>query len=479
MINNSNHRYTILESIKINSDTKTFLCKDSVLGLKRILKEIPKKNKNTYGDFSTLKNLTQEGLPLVFDAYEDDLNAYIILEYVNGVNLYDYLEKKKTLTSNEIIDIAIKISNTLFYLHTQKPSSIIHGDIKPENIIFNNNRVCVIDFSCVSSESGTSVYIAPERIIGTKKNIKSDIYGFGAVLYFICTGNIMKMYNNTEKESIKNEFLEIIEKCTKKNPKDRYENFGIILRELKRISYDEENVVIKNSTKLITICGNGMFALEWASVLSKSLKQKILLIDSNIFNPTLDIYLKNKKNNSFLQDIEQKIENLIVKDSTNKKLDYIFCRANLETYETFSFNSIKRIIEVKENDYDIILINTCDFIYDAICLKSIFFSDQVIFSIMNGLSDIRKYNMIIDFLYKRQNLVKEKFNIVLFDLFRNELRETIVKNSTEGKYLNRVSYSKKRNSMYSTGASYNIHMEKKIIKQYVKLSKKLNLGGIN
>lgn len=141
---------------------------------------------------SLIKNLKHPHIPVIYDIYEDDISICIIEEYISGKSLRDFVCESEKLDINQICDIGIKLCNILEYLHNYC-GGIIHLDIKPDNIIIDdNNNVKLIDFgnSLYSYETNDQSmlspgFAAPEQYQGAQPTKRTDIYSVGMVLKFM------------------------------------------------------------------------------------------------------------------------------------------------------------------------------------------------------------------------------------------------------------------------------------------------------
>jgi serine/threonine protein kinase len=129
-------------------------------------------------------------------SYQDDNNFYIVLEYIKGLDLYEYIQSlsEKRLSTNTAIKYAKDIIEAIMYCHSK---NVIHRDIKPENILIDKktNIAKLIDFGLArdfdSNEfncSGTLLYMAPEVINNQRQDKMIDIWAMGLVIYEMLTG---------------------------------------------------------------------------------------------------------------------------------------------------------------------------------------------------------------------------------------------------------------------------------------------------
>lgn len=142
-----------------------------------------------------LMKLTHPGIVRVLDYFVDNGRSYMMLEYVIGQDLRQYVTQNGRARESIVLEWAMQIAQTLEYLHTQE-TPVVHRDLTPDNLVVRNDgRIVVIDFGAANEFIGTSTgtfvgkqcYIAPEQFRG-KATLKSDIYAFGGTLHFLLTG---------------------------------------------------------------------------------------------------------------------------------------------------------------------------------------------------------------------------------------------------------------------------------------------------
>jgi serine/threonine protein kinase len=132
----------------------------------------------------------------IYDLGELEGHLYIVMEFVEGVDLASLISERKPLTLQTKLDIIIDVLAGLAYAHKR---GIVHRDIKPANIrIAEDGRAKIMDFGVAHLTSstltqtgaavGTPAYMAPEQITGAKTTPGTDIFATGAVLYELLTG---------------------------------------------------------------------------------------------------------------------------------------------------------------------------------------------------------------------------------------------------------------------------------------------------
>jgi serine/threonine-protein kinase len=144
-----------------------------------------------------MATLQHENILHVYDFVKEGGTMYIVMEYVQGIDLYDLLEKTPRLPADVAALIALQVARALDYAHFR---GIIHSDIKPANIMLSKQgEVKLMDFGIARDDTladltetgtglGTPSYMSPEQILGDKLDFRSDLFSLGIVLYQMVTG---------------------------------------------------------------------------------------------------------------------------------------------------------------------------------------------------------------------------------------------------------------------------------------------------
>ena len=99
-------------------------------------------------EVDTLKNLNHTYIPQVYDFIEEDGYVYTVMDYIEGESFDHILNRSETFEQSQIIEWACELLEALCYLHSRPPHGILHGDIKPANIMLTKeNKICLIDFN--------------------------------------------------------------------------------------------------------------------------------------------------------------------------------------------------------------------------------------------------------------------------------------------------------------------------------------------
>ena len=159
--------------------------------------EIKQRFKN---EASTLAHLQHPNVVGLFDYVEDESGMYLVMEYVEGTPLDDFIKNVTgPMPEERALPIIKEILSAFSYAHQK---GIVHRDIKPANIIITqNDGVKILDFGIArllgdgnhnltktGTQMGTVFYMSPEQVQGKKVDIRSDIYSLGVTFYQMLTG---------------------------------------------------------------------------------------------------------------------------------------------------------------------------------------------------------------------------------------------------------------------------------------------------
>ena len=186
---------------------EVYLVKHNRTGVIRAMKVIEKKNVELNGEelsdeeilneINILKKIDHPNIMKIFEFYQTSTTYYLILEFCEGGNLYDFVYENH-LSEFQVIYIMFQIFSAMNYCHKMK---ILHRDLKPDNILIKKNqdglcRVKICDFgtSAIFNKGeiqkeiiGTLCYMAPE-VLNEKYNQKCDLWSCGVVMYILLTG---------------------------------------------------------------------------------------------------------------------------------------------------------------------------------------------------------------------------------------------------------------------------------------------------
>ncbi len=283
-------RYEILAKTGAGGMSDVYKAKDHVLGrfvAIKVLKQEFAEDVNFVTKFRTeaqsAAGLEHPNIVNIYDVGSEEGFHYIVMEYVEGITLKTYIEKKRQLSYKEAISIAIQVGRGIEAAHNK---NIVHRDIKPQNIMISTEgKVKVTDFGIARAATSNTIhsdvmgsvhYSSPEQARNGFVDGKSDIYSLGIVMYEMVTGRVPFDGDTTvaiaiqhlqeEMESPRNfvpdlpvSLEKIILKCTQKSADRRYASISELLEDLRHalVSPDEDFVVlapafVQDKTRMIS-----------------------------------------------------------------------------------------------------------------------------------------------------------------------------------------------------------------------------------
>ena len=206
--------------------------------------------------YEQLASVRIEGVPAVKECVADDGKLIVVEEYVQGRSLKQVLDEQGLLNEEQAYEIAVQLVDILVRLH-QLESAIVHRDIKPSNIIIEKNgHVNLIDFNAarhVNADKnedtrmlGTVYFAAPEQFGFGQSDERTDIYGLGATINYIMTGD------KPGAGIAECRFSDILKKCLMVDAKDRYQSAAELRGVLDMLNY---SIVQDNRKKAETAFG--------------------------------------------------------------------------------------------------------------------------------------------------------------------------------------------------------------------------------
>ncbi len=206
-----------------------------------------------------LAALSHPAIVKIYDYFDLNDRAYLVMEYVNGSDLELLLGKTKELPPEKIIDWAIDLCDVLDYLHSQKPDPIVFRDMKPSNVMIDSlGKVRLIDFGIAKTfvsgvkhtMIGTEGYSAPEQYKGDVTP-QSDIYSLGATLHHVLTRKDPRLeppfsFNERPIQDFNPEvhpgLVQIIDKALSFKVEDRYPSCADMKAALEALRYRPMNL---------------------------------------------------------------------------------------------------------------------------------------------------------------------------------------------------------------------------------------------
>lgn len=260
-------RYEIRELIGVGGMAYVYHCYDTIDDREvaiKILKDEFLDNEDFIRRFKNeskaIAVLNHPNIVRVYDVSFGDMIQYIVMEYIDGITLKEYIEIRKILDWKETVHLTTQILKALQHAHE---NGIVHRDIKPQNImLLQDGTIKVTDFGIARfSSNGTRTmseqaigsvhYISPEQARGDKTDGKSDIYSVGVMMYEMLTGclpfdadsavsvALMQLQAEPKKpreinKTIPEGLEEITMKAMRKQPNERYHSAVDMLSDIER-----------------------------------------------------------------------------------------------------------------------------------------------------------------------------------------------------------------------------------------------------
>ncbi|GLB59402.1 Stk1 family PASTA domain-containing Ser/Thr kinase [Cytobacillus sp. NCCP-133] len=249
-------RYKILDMIGGGGMANVYLAHDMILDrdvavkvLRLDFAEDEEFIRRFHREAQSATSLTHPNIVSIYDVGEEDSIYYIVMEYVDGQTLKQYIQQNSPVEIEEALEIMKQLTSAISHAHQ---NHIIHRDIKPHNILIDRQgNVKITDFGIAMALSATSItqtnsvlgsvhYLSPEQARGGMANRKSDIYSLGIVMFELLTGRLpfsgesavsialkhlqsetpsLKRWNSSIPQSVEN----IVLKATAKDPFHRYD----------------------------------------------------------------------------------------------------------------------------------------------------------------------------------------------------------------------------------------------------------------
>ncbi|WP_409253657.1 Stk1 family PASTA domain-containing Ser/Thr kinase [Bacillus sp. SCS-153A] len=259
-------RYKILEMIGGGGMANVYLAKDMILdrevAIKMLRLDFANEEefiKRFQREAQSATSLAHPNIVSIYDVGEEEDIYYIVMEYVSGMTLKQYIQKHSPISIEKAIDIMRQLTSAISHAHQ---NHIVHRDIKPQNILIDHDgTVKITDFGIAMALTATSItqtnsvlgsvhYLSPEQARGGMATRKSDIYSLGIVMFELLSGRLpfsgesavsialkhlqsetpsLRRWNQDIPQSVEN----IVLKATAKDPFQRYDTVEEIEEELR------------------------------------------------------------------------------------------------------------------------------------------------------------------------------------------------------------------------------------------------------
>ncbi len=269
-------RYEILSKVGAGGMSDVYKAKDHILSRFVAIKVLKQEFSEDSSFVTKFRAEAQSAAVLehpnivnIYDVGSENGQYYIVMEYIEGITLKTYIEKKGQLSFKESASIAIQVARGIEAAHNK---NIIHRDIKPQNIMISSEgKVKVTDFGIAKATSSNTIssdvmgsvhYASPEQARNGFVDGRSDIYSLGIVMFEMVTGRVpfdgdttvavalQHLQEDIAKPSIYApdlpiSFEKIILKCTQKTPDRRYQTIEELLSDIRRsLAHPDEDFVV-------------------------------------------------------------------------------------------------------------------------------------------------------------------------------------------------------------------------------------------
>ncbi len=258
-------KYQIIEEVGIGGMGVVYKARDLFLDrlvalkiLPKSVRDNPKAQRNLMKEAKAAASLNHPNIVTVYEAGFLNNILYIAMEYIDGVTLAQLKEEDGVLEGKLFLYVFGQVTRALAYAHK---NGIVHGDVKPGNIMWTENKIVKItDFGLARAleelkggvttvAGGTPYYMSPEQVLGSGLDQRSDIYSLGATMYEMIAGrppftegDVGYHHIHTPPEPVSKvkpgvhpEIERIIMKCLEKDPAKRYQNMEEIFEDLKKV----------------------------------------------------------------------------------------------------------------------------------------------------------------------------------------------------------------------------------------------------
>lgn len=329
-----------------------------------------------------LKKLNHPNLPSIIDVIEDDQVFLIVMDYIEGNSLSKALEEYGAQSQENVIKWAKQLCDVLGYLHSRVPP-IIYRDMKPANIMLKpDGNLTLIDFGTAREFKernladttclGTVGYAAPEQFGGMgQTDARTDIYCLGATLYHLITG-----CNPSEppyeikpirqiNPALSGGLEKIIQKCTQRNPEDRYQTAEELMYALEHYEEIDDKFKKKQKNKLGTfIAASSLAILFLISGIAFTFAASQKATDT--YEMILD---EAKKTSDYTTKTELYEECIAIPNKAGEKEPYLgLIQAFKENDAVFSVDEAKQLETLIKNNREILLENPDS--YTEICFET-------------------------------------------------------------------------------------------------------------
>ncbi len=259
-------RYQIIRPLGEGGMANVYLARDLVLDrevsvklLRLDLRDDPQTNRRFQREATAATRLNDPHIVGIYDVGEDHGMQFMVMQYVKGTDLKQYISKHFPIPLAQVVDIMEQVLSAVEAAHEH---GIIHRDLKPQNILIDENKnIKITDFGIATASSentltqtntvmGSVHYLSPEQARGSVATKQSDIYSLGIILFELLTGKVPFEGENAVSIAIKHfrsqipsvrainanipqSMENVVIKATAKDPQQRYASAAEMAADLK------------------------------------------------------------------------------------------------------------------------------------------------------------------------------------------------------------------------------------------------------
>lgn len=257
-------QYRIEELIGKGGFSRVYCCRHVTLNRKVAIKQIEISaltQSVIQNESEILKILKHSGIPTLYDIQKDEKYYYLVEEFFEGEVLSHFVHKKQ-LDMDKIGKIMLSLIEICFYLHTCS-TPILYLDLQPNNIIIQQEQVALVDFGNARRKGkqreqnyfhGTPGYAAPEQYYGEAEE-QSDIYGIGAILYFLLYQKAPGGTKLLESSSYPYAVVEWMRRALRHQKEERFQSMEEVKQTAESL-FQSQTSSSKDSSLTITFAGS-------------------------------------------------------------------------------------------------------------------------------------------------------------------------------------------------------------------------------
>jgi len=230
-------RYCVLEQVGCGGEGSLYIARDMELGVYRAVKELPIEGKR---EAKLLRLLEHPAIPAMIDYVEKEDYCYLVMEYIKGKSLGQWLREGRSFSGREILEFALLAADVLAYFHGRRPP-VYYGDLKPDNLMLSETgQLYLVDYGSAvfgyrrrqRTVMGTRGFAAPEQEEGFL-DAGSDVYALGKTIWALA-GNGR---NRAKLLCVYPRLLFFLGKCRRKDSRLRFSSMKQAQAALQRILY--------------------------------------------------------------------------------------------------------------------------------------------------------------------------------------------------------------------------------------------------